>query len=387
MVIPQDILDELCSRFLVNLPDEEKLDPVRVCFQAELAHWFYIDFYCSEEKSNGKSSCRPCGIREFIRTVFAHLPYLQTHLPNVDKVIEQWRSYKSSVPVYGAILISSSEEEVLLVQGYYAKSSWGFPKGKVNENEEPQNCAIREVLEETGFDIGDKIDESLYVERKVGENVVGLYLITGVSQEFVFRPQTRHEIKRIQWFRIEDLPQHKSDHTKNAIGIYPSNFFTVIPFVEFITYWVRTHNMSMASSLVLSSPKRSHGNESALTLCASSGRGSKVFRHIRKRCVSTPALEKLRHNGVVDRLLFVPPQYLLKHQLPVVMRPLKVESSNMDSLGMFLAQSFAIKSIPTGIRLPVATMTDSWHMELKPCGAWENFKIKWELVFPTAATR
>lgn len=50
-----------------------------------------------------------------------------------------------SVPTYGAILISDDSNHVLLVQSYWAKSSWGFPKGKVNEDEEPLHCAIREV--------------------------------------------------------------------------------------------------------------------------------------------------------------------------------------------------------------------------------------------------
>ena len=36
--------------------------------------------------------------------------------------------------------------QVLLVQGFWAKSSWGFPKGKVNEEEVEHNCAQREVI-------------------------------------------------------------------------------------------------------------------------------------------------------------------------------------------------------------------------------------------------
>ena len=35
--------------------------------------------------------------------------------------------------------------QCLLAQGFWTKSSWGFPKGKVNEEEAPHNCAVREV--------------------------------------------------------------------------------------------------------------------------------------------------------------------------------------------------------------------------------------------------
>ena len=37
------------SRFLINIPVEEKEDMVRLCFQIELAHWFYLDFYRQED--------------------------------------------------------------------------------------------------------------------------------------------------------------------------------------------------------------------------------------------------------------------------------------------------------------------------------------------------
>jgi len=41
-----------------------------------------------------------------------------------------------------ALLLSP---QALLVQGYLAKSGWGFPKGKVNEDEAPHDCAVREA--------------------------------------------------------------------------------------------------------------------------------------------------------------------------------------------------------------------------------------------------
>ena len=53
--------------------------------------------------------------------------------------------------------------QVLLCRGYQAKSGWGFPKGKINEAEHDYDCAIREVIEETGFDITPYIDCRYFV--------------------------------------------------------------------------------------------------------------------------------------------------------------------------------------------------------------------------------
>lgn len=65
------------------------------------------------------------------RTTFHHCPFLQRHESKVDELVNEWRQYKSAVPTYGAIMLDKSMESVVMVQGYYAKNSWGFPKGKV----------------------------------------------------------------------------------------------------------------------------------------------------------------------------------------------------------------------------------------------------------------
>ncbi len=34
-----DILDDLCLRFIINLPEEELVSMERICFHLEAAHW------------------------------------------------------------------------------------------------------------------------------------------------------------------------------------------------------------------------------------------------------------------------------------------------------------------------------------------------------------
>jgi mRNA-decapping enzyme subunit 2 len=55
--------------------------------------------------------------------------------------------------------------QVLLVQGWFSKNSWGFPKGKVNEDELPHECAVREVEEEAGINLEKLIDQRHYLEK------------------------------------------------------------------------------------------------------------------------------------------------------------------------------------------------------------------------------
>ncbi|CAG5867079.1 unnamed protein product [Menidia menidia] len=232
--IPSSVLDDLCSRFILHIPSEERDNAIRVCFQIELAHWFYLDF-CMQN-SPGMPHC---GIRDFAKAVFHHCPFLLPHGEDVQKVLEQWKEYKMGVPTYGAIILDESLENVLLVQGYLAKSGWGFPKGKVNEDEAPYDCAVREVLEETGFDIKNRICKEMFIEQKITDQLVRLYIIGGVSKDTKFNPKTRKEIRNIEWFPIEKLPCHRNDMTpKSKLGLAPNKFFMAIPFIRPLREWV-----------------------------------------------------------------------------------------------------------------------------------------------------
>ncbi|XP_071008142.1 m7GpppN-mRNA hydrolase [Oncorhynchus clarkii lewisi] len=232
--IPNGVLDDLCSRFILHIPSEERDNAIRVCFQIELAHWFYLDF-CMQNAPG----LPQCGIRDFAKAVFNHCPFLLPNGEDVQKVLEQWKEYKMGVPTYGAIILDESLDNALLVQGYLAKSGWGFPKGKVNEDEAPHVCAVREVMEETGFDIKDRICKDTYIEQKITDQLARLYIIPGVPKETKFNPKTRKEIRNIEWFPIEKLPCHRNDMTpKSKLGLAPNKFFMAIPFVRPLREWI-----------------------------------------------------------------------------------------------------------------------------------------------------
>lgn len=235
--IPNSTLDDLCSRFLLNIPATEKHDMIRLCFQIELAHWFYLDFHRQE-----KPALPDCKVREFAKLVFLKYPFLlKPSNANVDEVIEKWREYKRSVPTYGAVILDETMEHVLLVQGFVVRSNWGFPKGKVNKDETPEACAAREVMEETGFDITSYIKPSQFIELQIMEQLTRLYYVVGVPALTKFEPKTRGEIKSVEWFNLDDLPCHKKDQTpKQNLSLGPNSFFMVIPFVKAIRKWVST---------------------------------------------------------------------------------------------------------------------------------------------------
>lgn len=176
---------------------------------------------------------------------FQHIPFLCDHVANIDQIFDDWRQYKLSVPTYGAIILSEDLKHVLLVQSFWAKSSWGFPKGKINETESPTNCAIREVVEETGFDISNLIDPNDFIESIVSDQFTRLYIIQNVPKTTVFQPQTRNEIKSCEWFPIEFLPTTRHDTvSKTNLGLNSNSFFMITPFVKRLKKFINDRQRS-----------------------------------------------------------------------------------------------------------------------------------------------
>ena len=59
-----------------------------------------------------------------------------------------------------------------------------FPKGKIDQNEEPIECAAREIYEEASLELKDDIDEDRFVKVETIRNrVVTLYFVEGVDPE------------------------------------------------------------------------------------------------------------------------------------------------------------------------------------------------------------
>ncbi|XP_050946950.1 mRNA-decapping enzyme subunit 2-like isoform X3 [Cucumis melo] len=174
---PQELLDDLCSRFVLNVPKEDLQSFERILFLVEYAHWFYEDNSC------------------------------------------------------------------LLVKGWKG-SSWSFPRGKKSKDEEDHACAIREVLEETGFDVTPFLIKEDFIEVMFGQQRVRLYIIAGVKNDTAFAPLTKKEISEIAWHRLDDLLPVSDDVISH--GITGLKLYMVAPFLESLRSWILKHQPPVA---------------------------------------------------------------------------------------------------------------------------------------------
>ncbi|KAJ6261926.1 hypothetical protein Dda_2725 [Drechslerella dactyloides] len=201
-----EVLSDLSVRFIINLPQEELVSRERVCFQIEEAHWYYEDFIREQ-----RPDLPNLNLMAFLGKIFAHNSMLSKWGMHQD-AYREFMEYKHRVPVRGAILLNAKMDKVVLVKGWKAGASWAFPRGKINKDEPDHTCAVREVLEETGFDASELIDPDAYLLDAEGEaeRHLQLYLIKNVPEDFKFHPLARKEISEVAWFPIADLQAHSA---------------------------------------------------------------------------------------------------------------------------------------------------------------------------------
>ena len=170
-------LEDCEFRFIMNLPESELKSPERLFFQIEQvrgtvvglrhcafgtgtvferrsrerftrpflpyhpfqAHWYYEDFLADAPNSGLPHIS---SLKQFGQKLFAHSDVLDPDL--FDDCFANFMAYKGQIPTYGCILVNPNMTHMLLVRNWKG-TSWGFPKGKLNEGEDGATCAAREV--------------------------------------------------------------------------------------------------------------------------------------------------------------------------------------------------------------------------------------------------
>ncbi|KAI0127924.1 Dcp2, box A domain-containing protein [Xylariales sp. AK1849] len=242
----EDWLDDLCVRFIINLPQEDLMSVARICFQVEEAHWFYEDFIRALNPALPHMT-----LRDFCLRMFQHCPLLASFgEDNHLRAYQEFMQYKTRIPVRGAIMLNDEMDSTVLVRGWKSGASWSFPRGKINKDEDDLDCAIREVYEETGFDLHEAglVSEDRdvkFIEVTMRDQHMRLYVFRDVPMDTVFEPRTRNEIGKISWYNLQDLPafrKKKGLGRNEGIGAdaipNANKFYMVAPFLVPLKKWV-----------------------------------------------------------------------------------------------------------------------------------------------------
>ncbi|MEA3429949.1 MAG: NUDIX hydrolase [Nanoarchaeota archaeon] len=113
-------------------------------------------------------------------------------------------------PKIGVGVIVIKDEKVLLGKrmNAHGEGSWCFPGGHLEFNEEVQDCAAREVKEESGIEIKD-IRMGTFTNdifEKEGKHYVTLFVISDYHSGEV-RVMEPEKCEKWEWFEWDKLPQ------------------------------------------------------------------------------------------------------------------------------------------------------------------------------------
>jgi mRNA-decapping enzyme subunit 2 len=246
----EDAIDDVHTRFILNLPDSELRSADRIMVQIEQAWWFYEDFICDSQQAQQQqqgSSLPRFSHHSFAKKMFQY----STVLPDIAQFNDMWNEYlvyKRQISNYGCILLSSDYERIVLCQVYNG-TSYTLPSGKINEGEDGVAAACRETYEETGFDpscrhgmtalwnetMPSKVtwDPILQPSQKIvheqdehGKRRT-CYVVVNVPEDFPFAPVCRKEVSNIVWHPIDAIPSLST--------------FAVMPFYKKLRKWIQKH--------------------------------------------------------------------------------------------------------------------------------------------------
>jgi 8-oxo-dGTP pyrophosphatase MutT (NUDIX family) len=137
---------------------------------------------------------------------------------DVDAVLRAFKKELAFIQAAGGFL-HSGKDSILMI---FRRGKWDLPKGKLDDNESLETCAVREVKEETGL-------VTILPERRLcityhtyfqeGKHILKethWYLMSAYKNE-PLSPQTEEDIDECKWVSVNDISYYIS-HTHASIA-------------------------------------------------------------------------------------------------------------------------------------------------------------------------
>ena len=140
--------------------------------------------------------------------------------PDLNALLNAFKSHLTLILASGG-LVYSNDGQVLLI---FRKGKWDLPKGKLDEGEELEVCAIREIEEETGarqLKIEKPLHISYHTYHEKGKHILKeshWYLIS-TETTCELNPQTEEDIEKYEWVPLDKLAAYTSNMHASIIDV------------------------------------------------------------------------------------------------------------------------------------------------------------------------
>jgi 8-oxo-dGTP pyrophosphatase MutT (NUDIX family) len=132
--------------------------------------------------------------------------------PDLDELKKAFFKKFTLVQAAGGLVLNE-KKEILLI---FRRGKWDMPKGKLDKDEKLEDCAIREVKEETGLKKVKLVSPLTITYHTYHEGTRFIlkeshWYNMKVNDEQILTPQTEEDILEIRWVDVSDLDRYRKD--------------------------------------------------------------------------------------------------------------------------------------------------------------------------------
>lgn len=156
--------------------------------------------------------------------------YINLYHPREKKLLKHLRK-KLKLYIAGGGLVYNAKNEILFI---HRNGRWDIPKGKIEKGESIEECAIREVEEETGvkgLEITKPLEITYHVFKRNGKfclkETFWFEMRTTSTDELT--PQKNEGIKKAKWLNFEKSQKALDKSYENVKLLFPKEYLIKHP--------------------------------------------------------------------------------------------------------------------------------------------------------------
>lgn len=185
---------------------------------------FSKDFYKHEIECNSEKKDPSINIiQNDVESLFRGDIISKTLCYHSESLDDLWGSFLSVFEIInaGGGLAKNINKEFLFI---FRFNKWDLPKGKLEEGELIEECALREVEEECGvhnLSLGEKIKTTYHIYNYKGTNVLKYshWYAMFYSGDEKLVPQIEEGITNVEWISPNDFDKVKSNTYQNILDV------------------------------------------------------------------------------------------------------------------------------------------------------------------------
>ncbi len=142
---------------------------------------------------------------------------------DLEKLKKAFFKHFTQVTAAGG-LVENEKGEVLLI---FRRGKWDLPKGKLDKGESIEQCAVREVEEETGLtaiQLKKLLTITYHTYNEFGKHILkdSHWYKMKVKSNQSITPQTEEDITELRWVKKKDLKEYMNNtfpSVKDVLGL------------------------------------------------------------------------------------------------------------------------------------------------------------------------